>query len=129
MNEFFDLICKGTLEKGICPEYVCPDKYRAVFNRTVHVAFGCKMDNLIYFFHNFIYNRRVADVAFDKRVVRVVFKVFEVGGVSRIGQFVKVYDLIVRIFFQHITDKVAAYESAAACYKQFQLSHLFVGYR
>ena len=56
------------------------------------------MDDLIYLFHYFIHNYRVANVAFDKRVIRVVFKVFEIGGISGIGQFVKVYNLIIWIF-------------------------------
>jgi len=41
----------------------------------------------------------INDICFQKMIIREVFYIFEVGKISGIGKFIKVIDIVLRIFF------------------------------
>ena len=48
--------------------------------------------------HQFANLLEIADVRLDKRIVRLIFDVFQVCQVSGVGQFVEVDDPVIRVF-------------------------------
>ena len=100
-----------------CAEHIGAGEGERVFDGTVHVALRCKVDDSVNFLvlHQFKHGIKVANIHSDKLVVRFVFHILEVFKVSGIGQFVEVYDLVVRVFVHKQTDYVAADETGTTC--------------
>ena len=80
------------------------------------MAFRSEVDNTIdvLVLHQLIDPFKVADVHFDKLVVRFALDIFQIGEISRVGQLVKVDDFIFGIFVHEKANNMAADESGAA---------------
>src|SRR3972149_9645144 len=120
MDKSLYMVFQRAVKKDERAKNIRPDKGRSIINRAVNMALCCKMDNCINLLHDLIHNSIIADISANKRIVAVLFNIFQVIGISRIGQFIKIDDTVILIFIKHMPDKIAAYESAAACYKDPQ---------
>ena len=91
-------------------------EYFRVLDGTVYVAFCCEVYNHIrmFFFEQFVYSFTVCDAFFYKTEVRVVHNRSQSGQVTCISQAVQAYDPIIRVFFQHMENKVASDKSGTA---------------
>ena len=75
------------------------------------------LNNVKFLFFKQIHDESfVCDITFYKFVVRFVLNRFQSLQVSRIGQQVQVYDLIIRVFVYHVMYEVSADKYGSACY-------------
>ena len=100
----------GGLEEGERAHHVGAGKSKGIFDRTVDVALGGKVDNALYLvlLHEGVEGVEVADVHLDKRIVGLVLDVLEVGEVARVGEFVETDDMVVGILVDEKSNDVAA---------------------
>ena len=73
-----------------------------------------EVDHVIDFLYERFAHLRIAYIAFDKAITRIVLNPFQVSEVSRIGELVEVDDAITGVLVQYIPDKVAANKAATS---------------
>ena len=90
----------GSLQHGERTHYISTSKGERILDRTVHVAFGCKMDNTVYLIllHQRKYGIEITDIRLNKSIIWSLLDILQIGQVSGIGQFVEIDDMIVRVF-------------------------------
>lgn len=100
----------GRLKQAQRTHHVGLCKGKGVFDGTVHVAFGSKVDDAVHllFLHQAQHALKVADVHLHKAVVRLVLNVFEVSQVASVGQLVEVDDFVLRVFVHKQAHHMAA---------------------
>ena len=108
----------GSIQQYTGSHYVGLNKDARILDGTVYMALCCEIDNNVKFlFFKQIHDESfVCDITFYKFVVRFVLNRFQSLQVSRIGQQVQVYDLIIRVFVYHVMYEVSADKSSSACY-------------
>ena len=79
------------------------------------MAFCGEIDHIIGFFNKFVYDSLIPYIALYESVVVLVLNVFEVFKVSAIGQRIQIDNMIIRIFFNHISNKIASDKSCSTC--------------
>lgn len=106
----------GGLEKGESAENIGAGKSERVLDRTVHMGFGCKMDDAIHLLllHQLIYGLEITDVHTDEPVVGSVFDVTQIGKIAGVGELIDIDDAVVGVFVDKEPDYVAAYEAGSA---------------
>ena len=84
------------LQKAQSSHHVRLREGERVLDGAVHVAFGCEVDNAVDLFvlHELIESIKVTDVHLHELVVRLVLDVLKIREVTRVGQLVKVNNLI-----------------------------------
>ena len=89
----------GCLEQAQRSHHVRLGKRERVLDGTVHVTFRRKVNNAVNLFvlHEFVERIEVANVHLHELVVRLVLDVLEVREVSRVGEFVKIDNLVLGI--------------------------------
>ena len=97
---------------------ICLQKDAGIFNRTIHMALGSKIDNDVgmLFLKKLIHRLPIADVRSDKAEIGVVNYAFERGKIPRISQFVQTHNTVFGILAQHVKDEITADKSRPACY-------------
>jgi hypothetical protein len=80
------------------------------------MALGCEVNDAIdlVFLHQTIHHIEVADVALYKGVVGLVLDIFEVGEVTRIGQLVKVNDVVLGVLVYEEENNMRADKTCTA---------------
>ena len=80
------------------------------------MALGSKMDDAVHVLvlHQLVNAVKVADVHLDKAIVGLILYVLEVGEVARVGQLVKVDDLIFGVFVDKQTYHMIADKTRTA---------------
>ena len=104
------------LQQAQSAHHVGLGKRKRVFDGTVHVRFGCEVDDAIDFLvlHQLIERLEVADVHFHELVVGLRLDVFEVRQIACVGQFVEVDDVVLGILVHEKAHHVASNEACAA---------------
>ena len=102
------------------------EKNLRILDGAVNVAFSGKIDNNIRFF---LFKKlkdsfAVANVGFLKTESRIPHNRLQRGEIAGIGQLVKTHDAIVRMFLQHVKDKIRSYESGSASHENIHDIHL-----
>jgi hypothetical protein len=91
------------------------DERRCVKNAAVNVALGSKVDNDIESLaQQLVYQYSIRYIAFDEAIAGLVLYVPQVFQVAGIGEFVQIGYLPIRVFFENVTDEVAADKAGAA---------------
>ena len=85
------------------------------------MTFGGKVNNGIdmEFIDDFFNERAVADVAFNKFMVRMVEKTGEVFEISGVGELVKIDDEAVAVLGENHSHEIASNKTCTACNKYF----------
>ena len=106
-----------SLKKRKCSHHVGAGECERILDGTVDMGLGGEVDDAVYVFilHELIEGFEVADVHLDKAIVGRRLDILEVGQISRIGQLVKVDNLILRVFVDKQTYDVAADKTCSAC--------------
>ena len=82
------------------------------------MAFGRKVDDAVHvlLLHQTEHALEITDIHLHEPVVRSALDVPEIGEVARVGQLVKVYYPVSRVFVDKKAHNMAAYEPGAAGY-------------
>ena len=90
----------GSLQQGKSSHHVGTGKGKWILDAPVHMAFGCQVDDTINTIlpHQSLHFFKIADVGFYKCIIRLVLNIFQVSQITCISQFVKIDNVIVRIF-------------------------------
>ena len=88
-----------------------------IFDRTIDVRFGRKVDNHVgmFFFKQFVNCFTIADVNLAETEVGIVHHRLERRQIARIRELVNADDAIIRMCLKHMEHEVAADEPRAAC--------------
>ena len=88
-----------------------------IFDRTIDVRFGRKVDNHVgmFFFKQFVNCFTIADVNLAETEVGIVHHRLERRQVARIRELVNADDALIRMCLKHMEHEVAADEPRAAC--------------
>lgn len=107
-----------SLKQGQRAHHVGLREGEGVFDASVHMAFGGKVDDAVHAVlrQQFPDGFEVADVRFYKSVVRAAFYILQVGKVTGISQLVQVDDAVLRIFVHEKAHHMAADKSGATGY-------------
>ena len=116
----------GCLQQGKGSHDVCTRKSERILDAAIHMAFGRQVDNTVHMvlLHQFANLLEIADVRLDKRIVRLIFDVFQVCQVSGVGQFVQVDDPIIRIFVYKQPHYMRSDESGSAGNDDISFKHV-----
>jgi hypothetical protein len=116
LDETPDFILPAGIEQVQGAYHISPDEFIGVQDAAVHVRFGCKINDGVNPFPEYLADRiRVAYVPLDELVPGVILetgKVFEIAGV---GELIQVQHAAVRIFLEDEPNKIRSYEAGPAC--------------
>ena len=109
----------GGLKEGKGSHYIGLGECEWVFDRAIYVRFCREVDDAvdIFVFHQTADGLEVADVQFYELVVRFILDIAEICKITGIGEFIDIYNAIVRVLVYQQSDYVAAYESGSAGYE------------
>ena len=87
-----------------------------VFDGTVNMAFCGKVDHDVrmFFFKQFIYSFSVADIGLHKAEIQVIHDRRQRRQVACVGQLIEADNAVIRVFFQHVKNKIGTNKSGAA---------------
>ena len=115
LGEAFPIELRG-LQQAQSSHHVRLRESERVLDGAIDMAFGSEVDDAIDLFvlHELVERVKVADVHFHELIVRLAFDVLEVREVARIGQLVKIDNLVFRILVHEKANYVATNEACAA---------------
>ena len=87
-----------------------------VFDGTVNMAFCGKVHHNVrmLFFKQLIYSFAVADIGLHKAEIRVIHDRRQRRQVARVGQLIEADNAVIRVFSQHVKNKIGTNKSGAA---------------
>ena len=114
----FNSILPTGIHKNRCADDIGLEEDTGIFDRTVHMAFCCEIDDDVWLllFEKLIDSFAVTYVQFDKAEIRIVHDVLQCGQISCIGQLIQTHNPVVRMSRKHVEDEVRAYESGSSGY-------------
>ena len=117
-----DAVFAAGIHQNRCPHDVRFKENLRIFDRTIDVRFGRKVDNHVgmFFFKQFVNCFTIADVNLAETEVGIVHHRLERRQVARIRELVNADDAIIRMCLKHMEHEVAADEPRAACNNYFQ---------
>jgi hypothetical protein len=92
---------------------VCAHEWSGVFNASVNVAFGSKVDYGVAIFRDFGHGR-VRYVQTDELHPRVPQRPFQVTQITGIGELVEYNNLVRRVIPQNVMNEIGADESCSS---------------
>ena len=106
----------GGLKQAERTHHVCVGEGERVLDGTVYMTLCSQMDDAVHMvlLHQCLDGIAVADVSLYKRVVGLIFYIFEVGQVAGISQFVEIDDMVVGVFVDKESDYMTADEAGSA---------------
>ena len=115
LGEAFPIELRG-LQQAQSSHHVRLRESERVLDGAIDMAFGSEVDDAIDLFvlHELVERVKVADVHFHELIVRLALDVLEVREVARIGQLVKIDNLVFRILVHEKANYVATNEACAA---------------
>ena len=114
-GEAFPIELRG-LQQAQSSHHVRLRESERVLDGAIDMAFGSEVDDAIDLFvlHELVERVKVADVHFHELIVRLALDVLEVSEITRIGELVKIDNLVFRILVHEKANYVATNEACAA---------------
>ncbi len=92
-----------SLQQTQCSQHIRMGKSKRIPDGTVNMTFRSQMNNTVYpiFLHQLPNSRKITNISFYKRIIRLIFHIFQISQIAGICQLVQINYMIVRIFIYH----------------------------
>ena len=106
------------IQKNCRSNHIRLHKNLRILDTSVYVALCRKMYNSvnIVLLENLIYSFYITDVFFNKDIVFIVFKFFQIFRISCISKFIQINNFNILILFKHIMNIIASDKSGSTGY-------------
>ena len=111
-----DAIFTTSVHQHTGADNICLEEDARVFDGTVNMRFCRKVnhDVRMFFFKQFIHCFAVADIGLHKAEIRVIHDRHQRRQVACVGQLIEADNAVIRVFSQHVKNKIGTNKSGAA---------------
>src|SRR3989344_4904886 len=119
MYEFLYVIQAGGFKQRMRTIRIRHGEDERVSYGIVNMTFSREMDYAIYAFEQLHQSLQICNITLDERVVLFPAYGVKISRISCIRQFVVIYEIMLRIFVDHLPHEIAAHETCATRDKDF----------